>query len=53
MHEDWGNLDKLLAREQAGSFDFVFVNGDQGAGADDKSVPPNTVGEPINVALNA
>lgn len=32
MHENWTNLDKLLAREEAGSFDFVFVSGDQANG---------------------
>ena len=32
MHEDWENLDKLCASEQAGSFDFVFVSGDQACG---------------------
>ena len=31
IHEDWANIDKVLAQEQAGSFDYVFVPGDQAA----------------------
>lgn len=28
-HENWPNLDLLMSREQPGSFDFVFMSGDQ------------------------
>ena len=28
-HENWTNLDKLIAREEPASFDFVFLSGDQ------------------------
>ena len=29
IHENWDNIAKLVAREQPGSYDLVFVSGDQ------------------------
>ena len=28
LHENWINLEKVVAREEPGSFDFVFISGD-------------------------
>lgn len=45
-HENFANLDKLIAREQPASFDFVFLSGDQGTAN-------NVVGQQIDAAANA
>ena len=41
IHEDWANIDKVLAQEEAGSFDFVFISGDQ-ANIENKHDSPDT-----------
>ena len=38
-------MDKLLEREHAGSFDFIFVSGDQANAL-------NAIGEPADLAMN-
>ena len=44
-HENWANLDLLMAREEPSSFDFVFMSGDQ-------ANCRNRVGEAINEEEN-